>query len=290
MGSPETAPERKADAKPRAAAQIIDELKRARQREIEALADAAEEDPGMLDRLSARVQSLSTAIDTLGKATTETRDRRFTIAAVAVAVLLAGTLLLLHRSPAVLADTTASHVAFTVTRPYAPFRDAPRMAAVELAGLTRVRQEGVPDTTVPPDEDLLLRVQPNSESKNPGSMGLDSLVVPARTQIEMTHTGPGNTIRFRFLYPAGASSELDLDVVGDMVIRLNGQHRASFPAPARIAAVPTSNPQLIVQFREPQVTFPAPVPIESISWTTLVPSGGNLGSRVRHTLRETGAP
>jgi hypothetical protein len=240
-----------------AAGPVIDELKRLRQQQIEALALAgAAEDPQTVDRLAARVQSLTTAIDTLEKSTTKARDRRLTIAAGAAAVLLTGTLLLLHRSHAeIVANEITSETGFTVTTPFAPLRGMTSVVLVELTGLTRVRQEDVPEITAQQDEDLLLRVQPDPSSKNPGSIGFDSLTVPVGTLIELNHTGPGNTIELRFLYPRGSSPELDLDVTGDLEIALEGRHHASFAAPVRITAVPAGDARVIVRFGSPLGNF-----------------------------------
>ena len=107
------------------------------------------------------------------------RDRQFTAGVLSAAVLVTGTLLLLHRPSAeVLVDTKSSTVSFTVTAPFAPLRGVVQVAFVELAGLAEVREEGAPEIAAPPGDDLRLRVEPDTSSKNPGAIGFDSLLVP----------------------------------------------------------------------------------------------------------------
>jgi hypothetical protein len=194
------------------------------------------------------------------------RDRQFTAGVLGAAVLVTGTLLLLHRPSAeVLVDTKSSTVSFTVAAPFAPLRGVAQVAFAEFAGLAKVREEGALEIAAPPGDDLRLRVQPDITSKNPGAIGFDSLVVPEGAQIDVSQTGAPNSIELRIQYPAGASPTLDLDASGDVVLRVKDRRQASFPAPIRITAVPAGDAQLVVAFRAPQVTLPAPVPIKSIS-------------------------
>jgi hypothetical protein len=192
------------------------------------------------------------------------------MATVAAAVLLTGTLLLLHRSSAeILVDAKASGVTFTVADSFAPLRGIAGVASVELAGLAKVQQEGAPEIAAGSDEDLQLRFETETASKKPGSIGFDSLLIPAGTQVELTQAGAGKTIGLRLQYPPGVSPALDLDVSGDLVIHIKGQpqRKANFPAPARITAVPAGDAQLVVAFKPQEITFPAPIPVQSISWS-----------------------
>lgn len=245
----------------------LEELKRLRQQQIELLSHAAANDPTIVNGLIARVQSLSAAIELIEKAKNKARDRRIAVSAWVAAVLLTGTLLLLHRPSAeIVTDARSSQLWFSVTAPFAPLRGVAQVASVELTGLAKIRREGVPEVAAEPDEDLHLRIQPDLASKSPGSIGFDPLIIPAGTEVELTQTGSGTAILMRFQYPSGASPVLDLDVTGDVVIRLNGQQRVSFPAPVRITAVPAADAQLIVEFGSREVTFPTPVPVGSVSW------------------------
>ena len=73
--------------------------------------------------LTSRLLSLSAAIDLIDNSMGKTRDRWFAIVAMVAAVLLTGTLLLLHRPSAkVLIETKASEVEFTVKYPFFPLR------------------------------------------------------------------------------------------------------------------------------------------------------------------------
>ncbi len=246
----------------------VEALRRLRQEQIEALARAAIEDPDNADKLAARVKSLSEAIEAIEKGVRETRGRRLAVAAVTAAIIATGTLLLLHRpSTAILADTAASHLSFTVSAPFAPLRGVEQVAFVEITSLARVRQESGAEVSAPPDEDLLLRVQPDPASKHPGSIGFDELTVPVGTQIEMDRIEPGNAVELRFQYPHGASPELNLDVSGDVAIRLQGQHRASFPAPVRITAIPAGDAQLTVDFHSRETAFPSPIRVGAVSFS-----------------------
>jgi hypothetical protein len=274
MGIPETVAKTGAGAaepRPaRTAQRGLEELKRRRQEQIEALAQAAGEDQATIDRLTALVHSLSAAINAIDQARGKERDRRFAVAGVAAAVLLTGTLLLLHRPSAeILLDTKASGVSFIVTTPFAPLRGVVGVASVELAGLTKVRLEGAAETVAGTDEDLQLGVQSVTGTSNPGSIGFDSLLIPVGTLVEFTETGAGKTIELRFQYPFGEAAALDLDVTGDVVIHVKGQGRrnANFPAPARITAVPAGDAQLVVQFNSQDAVFPTPVAAKSVMWS-----------------------
>jgi hypothetical protein len=253
--------------RPSVALPDIDELKRLRQRQIEALGNTATEDPAIMNGLLARVQSLSAAIALLEEAKGKAGARRLATAAWVGAVLLTGTLLLLHRPSAeILVDTKATHVSFTVATSFAPLRGIAGVTSVELAGLAKIQQEGTPDIAAGPNDDLLFTAAPDMAAKNPGSIGVDSLVVPPGTRVELTAAGEGKTIDLRFQYPAGSSPRLDLDVTGDMIVHLRGQRRASFTAPERITGIPTGDGQLVLAFRSPEIIFPAPVLVESVLW------------------------
>ena len=187
----------------------VKQLKRIRQQLIKALAEAADGPPAMIDGLTARIQSLSTAIDAIGKGEGKVRDQRITLAAVTGAVLLTGTLLLLHRTSAeILMETKASDVSFTVTTPFAPLRDVAGVASVELVGLAKISQRGGAAAIVArPDEDLRMRVASAPGTKNPGSVGFDSLLIPAGTRVEFTELGSGKNIELRFQFPTGQTSD-----------------------------------------------------------------------------------
>lgn len=268
MRTPEAAAKTNAEETASAERTGLEELRRLRREQIEILAHAPMDDPVVLNGMLARVKSLTAAIDLLESAKTKGRDRRLAIGACAAAALLTGTLLLLHRpSVEVLVDAKSSQIAFTVATPFAPLRGLPQVASVELAGLAKIRQEGAPEVAAAPDEDLLsLRVQPDTASGNPGSIGFDSLLIPAGTQVEFTQTGPG-TLELRFQYPSGSSPTLDLDVAGDVLIRSQGRRKASFPAPVRISAAPAGDARLVVEFRSPDVTYRAPFPVNTIAWS-----------------------
>jgi hypothetical protein len=246
----------------------LEELKRLRQEQLETLAQATADDTALVNGIVTRIQSLSAAIDLIEKAKIKTRDRRLTIAAWGSALLLAGTLLLLHRPSAeVLVDAKSTHVALRVTEPFAPLAVEAQAASVVLSRLTKIRQEGSAEIVAGPDEDLLsLRVEPDPGSKAPGSIGFNSLTIPAGTHVEFIQLS--DAIELRFQYPSGATPTLDLDVTGDLVIRSNGQRsKVSFLAPARITAVPADYVQLVVKFRSPDVVFHAPVRVGSVSWS-----------------------
>jgi hypothetical protein len=245
----------------------VEGLRRLRQEQLELLAHAAADDPALVNGILARVQSLSAAIDLLEKTKSKKRDRRLTMAAWVAAVLLTGTLLLLHRPSAeILADTTASQLSFTVTRAVAPLRGLPGVKSVELSGLAEVQQDGSPWLAAGPDEDLRLRIEADAASKNPGSIGFDQLTVPAGTQIEISSTGEGKTIGLRLQYPSGKPAALDLAVTGDVMIRSQGQRRTSFAAPAQLTAVPVSDGELAVELGSKEVAFPTPIAVQSVSW------------------------
>ncbi len=208
------------------------------------------------------------------------RDRRLALIIPGAAVLVTGTLLLLHRPAAeVLVDTEASQVAFTVTQSYAPLRGISQVSSVVLPGLARVRQEGVPEVVAEPDESLVMRIEPDAASKMPGSIGFDFLLVPAGTQIEMVRTD-SSTVAWRFQYPSGTSPSIDVDGIGALVVRLKGLHRLSFAAPARITAIPAGDAQVIVEFRSHDLTFPARVSVSSISWNRDMQLSDPLSRRV----------
>src|SRR5215471_14800151 len=119
----------------------LEELKRLRQEQLEALAQTTADDTALVNGIVARIQSLTAAIDLIEKAKIKTRDRRLTIAAWGTAVLLAGTLLLLHRPSAeILVDAKSTQVAFRVTERFAPLAVEAQAASVVLTRLTKVRQ------------------------------------------------------------------------------------------------------------------------------------------------------
>jgi hypothetical protein len=269
MRTPEAASNMKGEEAARGVRSGLEELQRLRREQIEMLAHAAADDPVVVNGFLARVQSLTAAIDLLEKSKSTGRNRRFAIIAWAVAVLLTGTLLLLHRpSVEVLVDAKSSQMAFTVTTPFAPLRGLAQVASVEMPGLAKIRQEGAPEIAAAPDEDLLrLRVQPDTASGSPGSIGFDSLLIPAGTQVEFAQTGAANTVELRFQYPSGSSPALDLDVAGDVLIRLQGRRKASFRAPVRITAIPAGDARLVVDFGSRDVTYDAPFPVSSVSWS-----------------------
>jgi hypothetical protein len=190
MRTPETAarPEvETADPKRPCVAQPgIEELKRLRQRQIEPLANTVTQDPAIMNGLLARVQSLSAAVALLEEAKGKASARRLTTAW-AGAVLLTDTLLLLHRPSAeILVDTKATHVSFTVTTSFAPLRGIAGVTSVELASLAKIQQEGTPDIAAGPYDDLVFTAAPDMAAKNPRSIGVDSLVVPPGTRVELT--------------------------------------------------------------------------------------------------------
>jgi hypothetical protein len=274
MGTPEAAAETVSNGrepKPASAAQIgLEDLRRRRRNETEALAQAAGEPIETIDALVGRVQSLSAAIDSIETAKGNSRSRRFAIAAVTGAVLLTGTLLLFHRPLAkVLLDTRASEVSFIVTTPFSPLSGVAGVITVDLAGLKKIRLEGAPESIAGSDEDLRLRVQTVIGTKNPGSLGFDSLLIPAGTLVEFTEATAEKSIQLRFRYPPEKAPTLDLDVTGDVVIHVNGQgqRNANFPSPSRITAVPAGDAQLVVQFDSKAETFPTPIPVESVLWS-----------------------
>ena len=218
------------------ASSSLDMLRRLREVQIKALAQAASGDPAIMDGLTARVQSLSAAIDTIEKIEGKARKRMFAAAVTAV-VLLTGTLMLVHRPSAeITIDAKASSVSFTVTRPFAPLREVTAVTSVEFFGLARIRLEGSEEIIAGPDDALSLRVQPAIGTKHPGIIGFDSLVTPVGTQVEITVVSPGNTIELGLQYVAGQPRTLDMDALGDVAIYVNGRgkRQASFPGPARI--------------------------------------------------------
>ena len=230
---------------------------------------AAADDP-MADRLAARVQSLSAAIHAMEEARDKPRRRRLGIMIVAIAVIVPGTLLMRHRPSAeILVDAKASRVSFTAGESFAPLRGIAGIAAVEVAGLARIRQEGVPEIVAGPNDDLALRLSSDMASRTPGSIGFDSLVVPAGTRVEITRDESGKTIELRLQYPSGATPTLDLDVSGDLALHIQGQppRKANFPAPDRITAVPAGDAELAVMFQSQEIAFPAPIRVQSISWS-----------------------
>lgn len=247
----------------------VEELKRLRQEQIDRLARAAAEGDATLDRVAARVQSLSAVIDAIEKAGGKARNRRLTIATGAAAVLLTGTLLLLHRPSAeILVDAKASGVSFTVARSFAPLRGIAGLQSVELAGLAKIQQDGEPDITAGTDDDLRVRFDTGTTAKERGSIGFDSLLVPAGTQIELFQANAGKLIGLRLQYPRGASPAIDMDVSGGLLVQIQGQRprKTGSIAPARITAAPDGDAQLLLEFNSPAIEFPAPILVQSISW------------------------
>jgi hypothetical protein len=247
----------------------VEELKRLRQEQIDRLAQAAAEGDATLDRAAARVQSLSGAIDTIEKAGGKAQSRRLTIATGAAAVLLTGTLLLLHRPSAeILVDAKATGVSFTVTRSFAPLRGIAGLQSVELTGLAKIQQDGEPEITAGTDDDLRVRFAADTTAKDRGSIGFDSLLVPAGTKIELFQANAGKLIGLRLQYPRGASPAIDMDVSGGLLVQIQGQRprKTSSIAPARITGVPLGDAQLMLEFNSPAIEFPTPIPVQSIIW------------------------
>jgi hypothetical protein len=247
----------------------VEELKRLRREEIDRLAQAAADGDAALDRVLARVQSLSAAIDAIEKAGGKARNRRPTIVICAAAVLLTGTLLLLHRSSTeILVDAKASGISFTVAHSFALLRGIVGLQSVELSGLVKIKQEDAPDITAETDDDLRVRLANDTTAKEPGSIGFDSLLVPTGTQIEFLQTGTSKLIGIRIQYPAGTSPAIDMDVSGGLLMQIGGQRerKTGFPAPARITAVPAGDARLLLGFDSPVIEFPVPIPTQSILW------------------------
>jgi hypothetical protein len=270
----------------------VEDLKRLRQEQIDCLVQAAAEGDAKLDRVVARVQSLSAAIDAVEKAGGKARNRRLTIVTGAAAVVLTGTLLLLHRPSAeILVDAKSSGISFTAAHSFAPLRGIDGLQSVELAGLVKIKQDGEPDIAAEADDDLRVRFANDTTAKEPGSIGFDSLLVPAGTQIELLQTGAGKTIALRLQYPAGTAPAIDLDVSGGLLIQIQGQRqrKTGFTAPTRITAIPAGDAQLTLAFNSPAIEFPAPIPIHFVGARRPHPFGSpRRGAQPIHShLRQT---
>jgi hypothetical protein len=248
----------------------LEELKRLRQEQIEMLGRAAAAGDPTADRLAARVQNLSASIHAIEQARERPRKRRLDILIVAIAVIVPGTLLLRHRPSAeILVEAKASRVSFTAGETFAPLRGIAGIGAVELVGLARIQQEGVPEIAAGPNDDLALRLASDVASRKPGGIGFDALVIPAGTRVEITQNGNGKTIELHLQYPSGAKPTLDLDVSGDLTLHTQGQpqRKANFPTPDRITAVPAGDAELAVTFQSQEIVFPAPIRVQAISWS-----------------------
>jgi hypothetical protein len=257
----------------------LEELKRLRQEQIEMLGRAAAADDPTADHLAKRVQNLSAAIDALEEARDKPRRRRLGIVIIAIAVIVPGTLLLRHRPSAeILLDAKASRVSFTTAESFAPLRGVGGVAAVQVAGLARIQQEGLPDIVAGPNDEFALRLSSDITLRTPGSIGFDSLSVPAGTRVEITRDETGKTIELRLQYAPGATPTLDLDVSGDLSVHIPGtpQRKMNFPAPERITAVPAGDAELAVTFQSQEVVFPAPIRVRSISWSRDVRGSSGL--------------
>lgn len=213
-------------------------------------------------------------------------NRRATIATAVAAVLLTGSLLLLHRnSSEILFNTRAIDVSFTVASPYAPFRGIAGLSSLAVKGWSTVRQDGAPDAFSRDDDEQLYQVNAVTGAGHHGSIGIDDLVVPRDTQIEYIGIDTGAaTILLHF--PPKQAATLNLAIAGSVVTSVVGGEKRELdsPSPTDVAIALGDSVQLDLRYDSKNLTFPTPVEVRGVAWNRDRPTDPNTpGGVVRES-------